>query len=1161
MPKFLNIIVLVAAVTIVFGKVVLAQDVIMNYEHALSQSSFQGVAADYGDSGYIAAGYTRTQFTGLQGIIVKLNRTGQVQWGGSYGDIHDQIFYAVDATADHGLIAAGGHGVGGAGAQDYLAVKYDSVGNVEWEKEGEDPDCKVIIASVAQLTDGGYVMVGHRYCPGETINDYNYDFYAVKLSSSGSQLWENSWGQSRWDLLYRIHATSDGGFVVAGYQCDDEGSNCATYVSKHSSGGGLTWTYTGPTLEQAATGVRELPDGGFIVCVQGDGDFGLVRLSASGGLVWNKTFPLVGQQYPTDVEVHCDGGYSVVGRDYSQFNLKAQVDVLRVASDGTQLWRRNFGGLQDDFGNAVTTGPDGGIIIAETRNSQFLFGNFLFNAGVRKITDDTRQFVIMSGDSAKLKETEVEIRKLTSANPNWNDSLMYRDTTDADGKICVCDTLFGKTRPFKVRKYLHSEPTTRHAAYFGTKYSVTIDNMNLMVDGSIEYDTLTDAHNQNVVLDHSTFAFNLAVAVEWDTRDGYLASLQNSFRYLNNYLYDVYDGQVVLDTVAIVDDRAHWDAADVRYYASNMQWPRATAAGIDDPPPAFLHMPRDFHGRLDDSRNLTATNYPPVLTATTQYRTVGHEIGHYVLGFKDEYVFPIGSGKCASNPAYGYMETQYDTTQVMTSEMSSSLQYTDAACQNTAQYVENGKSCWDYFEQRFQKAYGLDTVFAEVLKPTERPLPSLTQYALGPNESNSNLDSDVGAHIVFPQSIGNAGSATKTVTAKRRSSNAPVSRLVVNLRKSASLTIEQGQTSDAGKIKVLDVSPGDRIRAAGSARLIVAKNKRRAVAEEWLYGEAIDGTFGKSGFGNQFTALADDIDLEMIPVQGDHQFVAEMIPSETGHSLRLYVNDQFSSPPVVDHAPAGGNAQSFGLSLQGIDYEGEFAGAPASAGSLTINAIDDSSAQFFVETGYASSAPFSGGELSSTDGSAAFKAGVLTPWDKASLLVSAYPILRNGLTDDNIQVGKTSSLGLLPENNFSSGEVIVVRYADSDLEVPDRAAGDETSLRIFKWNVPTRAWLLVGGSVDTAFNEVTAQIASAGVYAAFTTSIVNAPPCGDIDNSGQIDITDAVYLINYIFADGPAPQDIAGGDFDCNGQTDVTDAVYMVNYLFADGPSPCAACP
>ncbi|MCC6963819.1 MAG: hypothetical protein IT585_11260, partial [candidate division Zixibacteria bacterium] len=69
-----------------------------------------------------------------------------------------------------------------------------------------------------------------------------------------------------------------------------------------------------------------------------------------------------------------------------------------------------------------------------------------------------------------------------------------------------------------------------------------------------------------------------------------------------------------------------------------------------------------------------------------------------------------------------------------------------------------------------------------------------------------------------------------------------------------------------------------------------------------------------------------------------------------------------------------------------------------------------------------------------------------------------------------------------------------------------------------------------------------------------------ATVCGDADNSGVVSISDAVYLINYIFAGGPAPNTTAA-DADCSSSVSISDAVYLINYIFAGGPAPCAACP
>lgn len=66
--------------------------------------------------------------------------------------------------------------------------------------------------------------------------------------------------------------------------------------------------------------------------------------------------------------------------------------------------------------------------------------------------------------------------------------------------------------------------------------------------------------------------------------------------------------------------------------------------------------------------------------------------------------------------------------------------------------------------------------------------------------------------------------------------------------------------------------------------------------------------------------------------------------------------------------------------------------------------------------------------------------------------------------------------------------------------------------------------------------------------------------CGDCNADAFVNITDAVWLIQYIFAGGPAPDPIEAGDPDCSGLANVTDAVYLISYIFAQGPEPCADC-
>jgi hypothetical protein len=67
--------------------------------------------------------------------------------------------------------------------------------------------------------------------------------------------------------------------------------------------------------------------------------------------------------------------------------------------------------------------------------------------------------------------------------------------------------------------------------------------------------------------------------------------------------------------------------------------------------------------------------------------------------------------------------------------------------------------------------------------------------------------------------------------------------------------------------------------------------------------------------------------------------------------------------------------------------------------------------------------------------------------------------------------------------------------------------------------------------------------------------------CGDADRSGAANISDAVYLISFIFGGGPAPAPEAAGDADCNEIVNISDAVYLIAYIFGGGTEPCAGCP
>ena len=72
------------------------------------------------------------------------------------------------------------------------------------------------------------------------------------------------------------------------------------------------------------------------------------------------------------------------------------------------------------------------------------------------------------------------------------------------------------------------------------------------------------------------------------------------------------------------------------------------------------------------------------------------------------------------------------------------------------------------------------------------------------------------------------------------------------------------------------------------------------------------------------------------------------------------------------------------------------------------------------------------------------------------------------------------------------------------------------------------------------------------------------PYCGDANDDWTVDIDDAVYLLDYIFKNDPAPTPYAVASGDAGGtwgsgpcQVDIDDVVYIIYYMFCGGPPTC----
>ena len=205
------------------------------------------------------------------GLIIKYDVEGEVEWAESFGGSGSDTIYSVAVTSDEGIIAGGyfyetvqvGNGIlTSNGGYDGLIIKYNGSGEVEWAKSfgGSDDD---YINSVAETSDGGYIAGGYFYSDtiqvgNETLtSNGDYDGLIIKYDSEGGVEWAKNIGGSSHDYIYSVASTSDGGYITGGYfisrsiQVENEviknnytGTNLTSdgLIIKYNANGRVEWT-------------------------------------------------------------------------------------------------------------------------------------------------------------------------------------------------------------------------------------------------------------------------------------------------------------------------------------------------------------------------------------------------------------------------------------------------------------------------------------------------------------------------------------------------------------------------------------------------------------------------------------------------------------------------------------------------------------------------------------------------------------------------------------------------------------------------------------------------------------------------------------------------------------------------------------------------------
>jgi hypothetical protein len=210
------------------------------------QATCQDIALDSSGNIYIA-GSTPTSTSSGQGMLIKYNSSGTLQWQVGLSKATGQSGYnGITIDSSDNIFVCGISLTGIGGTQYGIVAKYDTSGALQWKKQIGDPAFPI-------LSDITVDSSGNIYTTGST--------YILKYNTSGNLLWQRELSATSHTVsLNSITIDSSDNIVAGGYIRPTSGSNNQILMLKVPGDGtptgtytasGISFTYSIPTMPQA----------------------------------------------------------------------------------------------------------------------------------------------------------------------------------------------------------------------------------------------------------------------------------------------------------------------------------------------------------------------------------------------------------------------------------------------------------------------------------------------------------------------------------------------------------------------------------------------------------------------------------------------------------------------------------------------------------------------------------------------------------------------------------------------------------------------------------------------------------------------------------------------------------------------------------------------
>jgi len=289
---------------------------------------------------------------------------------------------------------------------DIWLIRFGTSGNIIWEKRYAGSNNDYGIFATPTANGDGYLLIGQSSSndgdiqpnPGSPPwlrNRGGQDIWAAKLDKNGNILWRQLFGGAGNESAASIRSTADGGLIIAGTTNSNDqdvhglhgGSDM--WVVKVDAAGNIQWQKClGGTANETASDLEITDDGGYLIAgktASQDGDVTgnhataasgatsdawIVRLSASGDILWQKCFGGSGDDALYDIIELPDHNFAAVGStnstdgDVSQAFGSNDAWLVKFDAAANLIWQQSFGTSANEFGVTLESKPGGNFVVA-----------------------------------------------------------------------------------------------------------------------------------------------------------------------------------------------------------------------------------------------------------------------------------------------------------------------------------------------------------------------------------------------------------------------------------------------------------------------------------------------------------------------------------------------------------------------------------------------------------------------------------------------------------------------------------------------------------------------------------------------------------------------------------------------------------------------------